>query len=1026
MNLLNIFLSLASIYYGNIPRESCDFDCWIRSLVINVPTESLGDLGVPCNITNLTISNISISKIDGYYYPDKSQIEDGLGFDIDISATIKGDVQIPLFDTKLNFTAMATNVDADLALQFVKDSDGLISAVSIYNDDACKIQINDFDIQIKFDSSAEQWIYDLVKGLIDKIIKDYAGGWICSGIKSPIAESGSAIFEYIGDAIRPYINGTTPIDIPIDSDEMSDLQSNQLIDLLRFVLTNLTSSDGPLNLNRLFNKFSKDTGVFDYQSIAELFGLPPTLQFDIPIENDNMNATIGFTLENLILSGLNTWNDFTIFDPISPFIVDTHTGLQQFEINASFGLNISASGMVESGNVDLTETAILHLYLENSTLDARFQIAHEKDYGLNFTSMQIIDPNCLISLFSPYGTGMTMLELNTTIKELQMEAASGSLEESIQHTLNTMMQFFIYNYKRQIPVFITSFIQEYGTSYINNQITEVLSSNFCEYIPEPDYCDYNLLVSMIAVGITVVGTSVILILLATVHYMRKKRLERASVTNQSTSGNLEQVSGSVTDESSSRERSNPVIEDDYSDSKFLSFFRSDEDASLLMHPRLPLWVRIIIPFLIFGNITVFLSANSGYGGSVFPEIVLGDTRKIEFFSVADWGLISSIRDMWKAGTYALSLIVACMSCVWPYTKLILMIITWILPATILPKRNRERILRLLDMLGKWSILDSFFMIMMVVSFHFIIQFPIVNPDKVPSANSLNIWVYPAYGFIGLIGGTIYSLAMSHIMCALDMYATKPLNDPPNANRKICVFKEQHLATKIILAIFLPIQFALFVYGITCNSFSFEFVGLTGWALDLLDIPNINHYTIIQLGIEFINCCQQPNSFNNRLIQVIYFITAVVTPMLHIMAMAVMLLVPMTKKRIEFWYNACEYLYAWSCLDVLTLSILISIFQITRFTLFIIGHNCDAINAILARFFGDEKYIQGHEKCFEVLTVLEQGSIILIATAVINTIAAIWINYITRKALAKFDEEEGNYVPVADSPVQLISTDHYTE
>ena len=72
----------------------------------------------------------------------------------------------------------------------------------------------------------------------------------------------------------------------------------------------------------------------------------------------------------------------------------------------------------------------------------------------------------------------------------------------------------------------------------------------------------------------------------------------------------------------------------------------------------------------------------------------------------------------------------------------------------------------------------------------------------------------------------------------------------------------------------------------------------------------------------------------------------------------------------------------------------------------------------------EKYIQGHYKCFEVLTDFENGTFLLVAAAVINTVAHIWINILARKVLRENNEIE-SYIPIADGPENLLQSSEYT-
>jgi len=74
--------------------------------------------------------------------------------------------------------------------------------------------------------------------------------------------------------------------------------------------------------------------------------------------------------------------------------------------------------------------------------------------------------------------------------------------------------------------------------------------------------------------------------------------------------------------------------------------------------------------------------------------------------------------MWNAKCYYIGLIIAIFSGIWPYGKLLLMMFVWCLNEKILSIKSRERMLIVLDSLGKWSLIDTFVMVMMIVAFRF--------------------------------------------------------------------------------------------------------------------------------------------------------------------------------------------------------------------------------------------------------------------------------------------------------------------
>ena len=100
--------------------------------------------------------------------------------------------------------------------------------------------------------------------------------------------------------------------------------------------------------------------------------------------------------------------------------------------------------------------------------------------------------------------------------------------------------------------------------------------------------------------------------------------------------------------------------------------------------------------------------------------------------------------MWLAGSEVLSTLVALFSGVWPYMKLVLMLISFFLPTSILSHKRREKILIVLDATGKFSFLDTYVMIMMIVAFHFHVEVPICEKVR---QKMVQLWISFHYVFM---------------------------------------------------------------------------------------------------------------------------------------------------------------------------------------------------------------------------------------------------------------------------------------
>jgi uncharacterized paraquat-inducible protein A len=78
----------------------------------------------------------------------------------------------------------------------------------------------------------------------------------------------------------------------------------------------------------------------------------------------------------------------------------------------------------------------------------------------------------------------------------------------------------------------------------------------------------------------------------------------------------------------------------------------------------------------------------------------------------------SQQHMWEAEVYALALVILCFSGIWTYVKLSMLIVAFFMPGRILSPPRRERMLIILDSLGKWSLVDAYVLVMMMVGFLF--------------------------------------------------------------------------------------------------------------------------------------------------------------------------------------------------------------------------------------------------------------------------------------------------------------------
>jgi len=360
-----------------------------------------------------------------------------------------------------------------------------------------------------------------------------------------------------------------------------------------------------------------------------------------------------------------------------------------------------------------------------------------------------------------------------------------------------------------------------------------------------------------------------------------------------------------------------------------------------------------------------------------------------FPSLFNFSLINSVRDMWNAKVYALSILIALFSGVWPYTKLVLLLLCWCVPARILNLQRRGRILIMLDAMGKWSLIDSFVLILMMVAFHFSLA-PPVSPTTPAGSIIFEAYVEPHFGFYSFLVATMLSLIITHFVIKMHDFSVetetfKGTNDNKEAlwahATTGSTLRSAYLLTAV--TVLLCISGVLVGFGISIKSFDFSFRGAFGLLLKFLDQPEGVAFSVISLGQAFPNSSIAPDSFGTRFIQVSFFIFAVAMPIAYVICLLVLWMIPLTYKFQSRLLTLTATIHAWSALEVFVISIIAALLELQQFAQFIIGHRCDLINKIL-RSYGNEM-LHGDDKCFDVVATLKTGCWVLFAACVIYVV-----------------------------------------
>jgi len=293
----------------------------------------------------------------------------------------------------------------------------------------------------------------------------------------------------------------------------------------------------------------------------------------------------------------------------------------------------------------------------------------------------------------------------------------------------------------------------------------------------------------------------------------------------------------------------------------------------------------------------------------------------------------------------------------------------------------------LDALGKWSLIDAYVLVLMLVAF----QFRLAAPTESSVDAEMNVYVEPQFGFNSFLGATCLSLTLSHIILAYHRSAIKDETTEsiqPDDRTPLCKLAFRNRFSRIgpvLITTVLIVSLGLICFGAEIPSFRFSFKGLTRLLLEFLHQPTSKEYSIVSLGSSIASASPKPDSFGIRVIQLSFYMFALVVPIMHLVSLLILWHAPLSHMLQRRLFYLTEVLNAWSAIDVLVIAIIAALLEIEQFAQFIIGGRCDLINEALIALdkggVGASIGLHGEDQCFDVMASLVTGCWILFSACI---------------------------------------------
>jgi len=408
-------------------------------------------------------------------------------------------------------------------------------------------------------------------------------------------------------------------------------------------------------------------------------------------------------------------------------------------------------------------------------------------------------------------------------------------------------------------------------------------------------------------------------------------------------------------------------------------------TSLMYHPSIHQAVKYGFPAMIASAFILFLFSNLSIGASVDLLVTRANGNSLTSpVNIYAFSLGSTMREMVQAGVWLLMLLILFCSGIWPYVKLVLMMVSWIVSTRRLPPVKREKILYLLDSLGKFSLIDAYVLVLMMVAFRYNLE--------VEGVGALNVYVTPKFGFYSFLFATIMSLIGGHCMLFLHRRTMLP-SIPVYSGRYESLSKHifddkrgrglvkltRRFRRTIVFTLFLA--FILICVGVGLKSFHFKFNGVAGTALG---DESVRSFSLVSIGQHIPKSVQNSSSFGIHWIQTCYFFFALVTPIVCLLSMLGLFLVPMKLKQQQKVFMLAEIANAWSAIEVFVIAIIASLLEISPFAESMVGEHCSLLNQILSGWSGGGGDDDLHY-CFDVKSSLDGTSAVLIIGVILNSL-----------------------------------------
>lgn len=962
---------------------------WLSSLQVRLPNASVSEAGVDFALTGGLCESFALEGLRVSEGVAGVGIEaQGLALACTLHWSAKSHL-LPVIHGMGTVTASLANSSIEGLLSW--GSDGGAPALPVYiSASGCT---GAFHVaHLAFSGGALSKSLEALRGLVVLLLTRQLPSVICESVDNLINTVGSEAVRNASLAARRYLAqpAAPPSRLPEPRSDFVDLTRNAGVQFLeRLLRTTLGNQSSPRSMAATLARLLGPQGQVSLSGLA-------ALPLNRLIAVRGLGA-LNVTLSSLSLAGLSTWSELSLGTP-APQELAGSLGIGELSGSAALTLGVlpgDARGPLHGEA--LTESFDLEFKLHGLGASAAAFLAVDAARLAALSGGQLAHLGCLAG--GLYAAVETASALRLSLVEPRLvPKASVSLEGDVDQLLNVLAGRALHDFAAAMEALGNQLLSVTLRDALNAQLRSFLSAPPSCPPAGPTYTSVPLSEGSGAAALA--GGGLAAAACAALGLGRRRRWSEPAkergpaVAVQAAEGEAPPVSAQG------------AVEGLGAVAQAAGGAAAASGCCLARHAGLPRALRVCLPMLVLTTVLLFISSNSGEGANVRLSITVDGQDVVRLPPLFSFSLVSSVGDMWKGGVYALAMLIAAFSGIWPYGKLALMLLCWFAPPRVLGLPRRQKLLDFLDAYGKWSLVDTFVLVLFMVAFRFELSglhaaSPLVSGffEEVGSDARFVVFVEATLGFYLFLVATLMSLVLGHAMTACHHHAVRlgerscgPRGSGPGLGREVFGRGRRRLCDGLrpagrlrgwafahgpTAAVTLSLVFVLL--GIFTDTFQFKFLGLAGYVLGAE--AAVRPYSLASLGWALPGSSESPDAFGTRSIQVAFLVFAAIITPVYLVVLLCLWTAPLSKRVQRQLLVAAHVLNAWSGLDVFCVSIMASVLEIRQFALFIVGEKCDGLNALMAKTPVADA-LEGPRTCFDVESQLRPGFYLLAVAALL--------------------------------------------